>query len=72
VPRAVESDLFKALSRNSEYADMFIAALTGSIPLRQFQSPAVIVRLIGMRGLFSLLSRGGREVNTGSTPVVTG
>jgi 2-polyprenyl-6-methoxyphenol hydroxylase-like FAD-dependent oxidoreductase len=72
VPRPVESDLFKALSRNSEYADMFIAALTGSIPLRQFQSPAVIVRLIGMRGLFSLLSRGGREVNTGSTPVVTG
>jgi flavin-dependent dehydrogenase len=68
-PRPAELALFRALKANSEYADMFIAALTGAIPLRRFMSPAVIIRLIGIRGLFALLS-GGREGKTAGTPAV--
>ena len=68
-PRPAELALFTALTRNSEYANMFIAALTGAIPMRRFMSPAVIVKLIGVRGLFALL-RGARDGKAAGTPAV--
>ncbi len=58
--------LFQALGDSPSHADMFIAALTGAVPLRQFQSPANIVPLIGVRGFLSLVLAGSKESRAGA------
>jgi hypothetical protein len=54
-PSPAELALFQALSRRQEDADQFVGALTGAVPLREFMSPANIVRLVGVRGLAKLV-----------------
>ena len=49
-----EIALFRALARRQEDADMFVGALAGSIPLRQFTSPRTMVRLVGVTGFARL------------------
>ena len=53
-PTPAEIALFRALARRPEDADMFVGALAGSIPLRQFMSPRTMVRLVGVTGFARL------------------
>ena len=53
-PAPAEIALFRALARRQEDADMFVGALAGSVPLRQFMSPRTMVRLVGVRGFARL------------------
>jgi hypothetical protein len=68
-PRPAELRLFRALAESSEHAELFIAALTGAVPLRRFQSPAMLVRLIGLGGFLSLISGRGKGF-TAAEPAV--
>jgi hypothetical protein len=49
-PTPAEIALFRALARRQQDADMFVGALAGSVPLRQFMSPRTMVRLVGVGG----------------------
>ena len=61
--------MFQALSRRQQDADAFVGALTGAVPLREFMSPRNMVRLVGVRGLASLmLSQQQRGNLTGNGP----
>jgi hypothetical protein len=51
---SAESALFRALARRQQDADMFVGALAGSVPLRQFMSPRTMVRLVGVGGFARL------------------
>ena len=53
-PTPAEMALFRALARRQEDADMFLAVLAGSIPLRQFMSSRTMMRLVGAGGLARL------------------
>jgi hypothetical protein len=53
-PTPAESALFQALARCQQDADMFVGALAGSVPLRQFMSPRTMVRLAGVGGFARL------------------
>jgi hypothetical protein len=53
-PTPAEVALFRALARRQQDADMFVGALAGSVPLRQFMSPRTMVRLVGMGGFARL------------------
>jgi hypothetical protein len=55
-PTPAESALFQALARRQQDADMFVGALAGSVPLRQFMSPRTMVRLVGVSGFARLAS----------------
>jgi hypothetical protein len=50
-PRARSSGRSRAASKD---ADMFVGALAGSVPLRQFMSPRTMVRLVGVGGFARL------------------
>ena len=54
-PAPAEIALFQALARRQEDADMFVGALAGSVPLRQFMSPRTMVRLVGVGGFARLM-----------------
>jgi hypothetical protein len=54
-PTPAESALFQALARRQQDADMFVGALAGSVPLRQFMSPRTMVRLVGVGGFARLM-----------------
>jgi flavin-dependent dehydrogenase len=54
-PTPAEIALFQALARRQEDADMFVGALAGSVPLRQFMSPRTMVRLVGVGGFARLM-----------------
>ena len=54
-PAPAEIALFQALARRQQDADMFVGALAGSIPLRQFMSPRTMVRLVGVGGFARLM-----------------
>jgi 2-polyprenyl-6-methoxyphenol hydroxylase-like FAD-dependent oxidoreductase len=52
-----ERRLFAALAAEPEQTDRFIAALTGTLPLRQFMSPVNLVKLVGLGGFAGLVRR---------------
>jgi 2-polyprenyl-6-methoxyphenol hydroxylase-like FAD-dependent oxidoreductase len=53
-PSPPEIALFEALAESQEDANRFIAALTGTTPLRQFMSPRNMIHLVGLRGFARL------------------
>jgi flavin-dependent dehydrogenase len=60
-PSPAEIALFEALAASQEDANLFIAALTGTTPLRQFMSPRNMIHLVGPRGFARLaMSRARR------------
>ncbi|HEY7146068.1 MAG TPA: NAD(P)/FAD-dependent oxidoreductase [Streptosporangiaceae bacterium] len=68
-PLPAETALFRRLSQRQQDADAFIGALTGAVPLRQFMSPANIVRLVGVRGLAGLILGQARRGRPRRQPV---
>jgi len=67
-PTPAEIALFRALARRQEDADMFVGALAGSVPLRQFMSPRTMVRLVGMGGSARLILGQARPHRTYAAP----
>ena len=63
-----EIALFRALARRQEDADMFVGALAGSIPLRQFMSPRTMVRLVGVGGFARLMLGQARPHRADAAP----
>jgi flavin-dependent dehydrogenase len=54
-PTSAEMALFQAVAQSQEDSDAFFGALTGALPLREFMSPKNVVRLVGVRGLITLI-----------------
>ena len=67
-PTPAESALFRALARRQEDADMFVGALAGSVPLRQFMSPRTMVRLVGVGGFARLILGQARPHRADAAP----
>ena len=67
-PTPAEMALFRALARRQEDADMFVGALAGSVPLRQFMSPRTMMRLVGVRGFARLALGQARPRHAGPAP----
>ena len=65
-PTPAEIALFRALARRQEDADMFVGALAGSVPLRQFMSPRIMVRLVGVGGFARLMLGQARPHRAGA------
>ena len=67
-PTPAESALFQALARRQQDADMFVGALAGSVPLRQFMSPRTMVRLVGVGGFARLALAQARPHRPAAAP----
>ena len=65
-PTPAESALLQALARRQQDADMFVGALAGSVPLRQFMSPRTMVRLVGVGGFARLAFSQARPQRPGA------
>jgi hypothetical protein len=62
-PRVEEQVLFASLQGRQAEIDRFLGVMTGSEPLRDYLAPGNLARVIGVRGMASILLgrlRGGR------------
>jgi 2-polyprenyl-6-methoxyphenol hydroxylase-like FAD-dependent oxidoreductase len=62
-PTPADMALFQAVAQSQEDSDAFLGALTGALPLREFMSPKNVARLVGVRGLLTLVRGQARPAN---------
>jgi len=67
-PQPAEQTLFAAIGDDQARTDRLLGVLTGAVPVREFFSPANLVRIAGVRGMAGLLASRLRAAAPGLRP----